>query len=520
MTETEIRQYALNLVQPSRPLTLAELESYLATAADLLRGSIDQADFKAYIFPLMFFKRISDVYLEEFARALEESDGDHEFAAFAENHRFAIPEGSLWGDVRSYTENIGAALQNAFRNIEKANPETLYGIFGNANWTNKDKLPDHKLAALIEHFSTKTLSNTAVSPDVFGNAYEYLIKRFADQSNKKAGEYYTPRSVVNLLINILDPAEGESVYDPACGTGGMLIEVIEHVKSSGGNPKTLWGKLYGQEKVLATSAIARMNLLLHGVEDFKIVREDTLRSPGFYTGNQLAQFDCVVANPPFSLKNWGESEWVSDKWGRNSLGGVPPKGYADWAWVQHMLISARPKTGRVAVVLPQGALFRQGAEARIRTHVLRSGVVDAVIGLAPNLFYGTGLAACVVILSLNKVKVSSGKVLFVNGDQLFKRGRNQNTLEPEHSVRLLQAYQAYDDIDGFSRVVDLEEIEEKGGNLNIPLYVARATTDDKLTLADALMKLETAYGHATETRSALEAELAKWGLGQQQEGLS
>jgi type I restriction-modification system DNA methylase subunit len=266
------------------------------------------------------------VYTEEFTEALAESDGDYEFAAFAENHRFAIPDGNLWTDVRNHTENIGSALQTAFREIEKANPETLYGIFGNANWTNKDKLPDRKLADLIEHFSTMTLSNVSVTPDVFGNAYEYLIKRFADQSNKKAGEYYTPRSVVGLLINILDPREGESVYDPACGTGGMLIEVIEHVKSAGGSPKTLWGRLYGQEKVLATSAIARMNLLLHGVEDFKIIREDTLRNPAFYTGNHVAQFDCVVANPPFSLKNWGEAEWASDKWGRNQLGGVPPKG--------------------------------------------------------------------------------------------------------------------------------------------------------------------------------------------------
>ena len=188
----------------------------------------------------MFFKRITDVYAEEFAAALAESDGDHEFAAFAENHRFAIPEGALWADVRARTENVGSAVQTAFREIEKANPETLYGIFGNASWTNKDKLPDRKLADLIEHFSTKTLSNDAVAPDVFGNAYEYLIKRFADQSNKKAGEYYTPRSVVGLLINILDPQEGESVYDPACGTGGMLIEVIEHVKAVGGSPKTLW----------------------------------------------------------------------------------------------------------------------------------------------------------------------------------------------------------------------------------------------------------------------------------------
>lgn len=493
-------------------LTLPELEQYLAKAADILRGSIDQADFKAYIFPLMFFKRISDVYLEEFSEALDESGGDHEFAAFAENHRFAIPRGNLWGDVRNHTDNIGSALQTAFREIEKANPETLYGIFGNANWTNKDKLPDRKLADLIEHFSTKTLSNAAVPPDVFGNAYEYLIKRFADQSNKKAGEYYTPRSVVGLLINILNPSEGESVYDPACGTGGMLIEVIEHVKAAGGSPKTLWGKLFGQEKVLATSAIARMNLLLHGVEDFKIVREDTLRDPAFYTGNHLAQFDCVVANPPFSLKNWGDTAWGSDKWGRNALGGVPPKGYADWAWVQHMLTSARPKAGRVAVVLPQGALFRQGAEARIRTRILKSDLVDAVIGLAPNLFYGTGLAACVLVLRHQKQPDKQGKVLFINGESLLKKGRNQNTLEPEHARQLLEAYEAFGDIGGLSRVVDLGEISDNDYNLNIPLYVAPAGTGEKLTLEQSLADLEATHERAAETRSALEAELANWGL--------
>jgi type I restriction-modification system DNA methylase subunit len=255
-----------------------------------------------------------------------------------------------------------------------------------------------------------------------------------------------------------------------------------------------------------------MNLLLHGIEDFKIVREDTLRSPAFYTGNHLAQFDCVVANPPFSLKNWGESEWASDKWGRNSLGGVPPKGYADWAWVQHMLTSARPKSGRVAVVLPPGALFRQGADAKIRTHILKSDVVDAVIGLAPNLFYGTGLAASVLILRLQKQPEEKGKVLFINGEHLFRRGRNQNTLEPEHSRQLLDAYELFSYIDGLARVVDLDEIASNDYNLNIALYVAPADTGEKTTLADALADLKSAQAKARDTRAALEVEFAKWGL--------
>ena len=215
---------------PSKRISQQELESYLWGAAVLLRGLIDAGDYKQFIFPLLFFKRVSDVWNEEYQAAVANSNGDLSYAQFAENHRFAIPEGHHWEDVRNRTENIGTALQTAFREIEKANPETLYGIFGNTSWTNKDKLPDRKLADLIEHFSTRTLSNAAVAPDVFGNAYEYLIKRFADQSNKKAGEYYTPRSVVRLLINILNPVDGESVYDPACGTGGMLIEVIERSK--------------------------------------------------------------------------------------------------------------------------------------------------------------------------------------------------------------------------------------------------------------------------------------------------
>jgi type I restriction-modification system DNA methylase subunit len=255
-----------------------------------------------------------------------------------------------------------------------------------------------------------------------------------------------------------------------------------------------------------------MNLLLHGVEDFKIIREDTLRSPAFYTGNHLAQFDCVVANPPFSLKNWGHTEWAADKWGRNALGGVPPKGYADWAWVQHMLTSARPKTGRVAVVLPQGALFRQGAEAKIRTHIIKSDAVDAVIGLAPNLFYGAGLAPCVLVLRQQKQSEEQGRVLFINGERLFKRGRSQNTLEPEHAQQLLDAYEAFGDTDGLSRVVDLDEIAGNDYNLNIPLYVAHADTGEKLTLEQALADLEAANMRVAKTRSALEAELAKWGL--------
>jgi type I restriction enzyme M protein len=513
VTEDETRALARTLV-PANPerITLAELESYLGQAADLLRGAIDQADFKAYIFPLMFFKRISDTYLEEYGQALIESGGDREYASFAENHRFQIPEGCLWDDVRQRTENVGQALVTEMRGIETANPDTLYGIFGGAAWTNKAKLPDATLTDLIEHFSLKPLTNSCVAPDVFGQAYEYLIKRFADQSNKKAGEYYTPRAVVKLLVNILDPKEGETICDPACGTGGMLIEVIEHVKTAGGKPQLLWGKLFGQEKVLTTSGIARMNLLLHGVEDFRIVKGDTLRDPAFFDGDRLARFDCVIANPPFSLEAWGAEVWAADRWGRNKFGVTPPPKNGDWAWVQHMVTSMAPITGRVAVVLPQGALFRGGAEGKIRQAMLDLDLVEAVIGLGPNLFYGTGLAASVMILRARKSEERQGRVLFINAEKQFKRGRNQNTLEPEHVGAIFNFYRSTPVVDGVSHLATLDEIRVNKYNLNIPLYVAAVEAESQLTLTEALSALEDANQAAIVSRLELEKHLTEWGL--------
>ena len=341
-------------------LSISALENHLWESANILRGPVDAADFKTYVFPLLFFKRISDVHDEEYQTALAEAEGDEEYARFPQNYRFQIPEDCHWRDVRAVTTSVGQALQMAMRNIEKANPETLYGIFGDAQWTNKDRLSDALLRDLIEHFSRINLGNQAAQADILGQSYEYLIKKFADATNKKAGEFYTPRSVVRLMVNILDPREGESIYDPACGTGGMLLEAIHHVREQHGDDRTLWGKLFGQEKNLTTSAIARMNLFLHGAADFQIVRGDTLRNPAFFTGDDLATFDCVIANPPFSLEKWGEEVWTSDPYGRN-FAGMPPGKSGDYAWVQHMIKSMAPKTGRMAVVLPHGALFRLGA---------------------------------------------------------------------------------------------------------------------------------------------------------------
>jgi type I restriction enzyme M protein len=493
------------------PVPLAELESHLWESANILRGPVDAADFKTYIFPLLFFKRISDVYLEELSEAMSVSDGDAEYAKFPEFHRFLLPEGALWSDVRDRPANVGQALQRAFREIEQANEKTLYGVFGDAAWANKERLSDELLRDLLDHFSQIPLGNKDIDSDILGQAYEYLIKKFADSTNKKAGEFYTPRSVVRLMVDILDPKEGESVYDPTCGTGGMLLEAVNHVRRNNGDIKTLFGKLYGQEKNLTTSGIARVNLFLHGIEDFKVVREDTLRHPAYFDGDKLATFDCVIANPPFSLKKWGEEVWEKDPYGRN-FAGMPPAKSGDFAWVQHMVKSMNPRVGRMAVVLPHGALFRMAAEGRIRRKILEMDILDAVIGLGPNLFYGTGLAACILVFRMKKRPDRRNRVLVIDGSKQFKKGRNQNTLEPENVEHIFQLYRKYTDTPGEAKVATLDEVATNEHNLNIPLYVEPVAEEETVTVDEALANLKKAYGEACVAEDRLKALLQKNGL--------
>ena len=474
-------------------LTLSKLEQHLAKAAWILKGPVDAADFKVYIFPLLFFKRISDVYDEEFNSALQDSDGDEDYASLTELHRFVVPNGCHWNDVRNTTVNVGKAIQTAFREIEKANQHLLYGIFGDAPWTNKEKLPDSLLTNLIEHFSQYELSNEMVDPDILGQSYEYLIKHFADLTNKKAGEFYTPRSVVHLMGLIIDAEEGESIYDPACGTGGMLLECVNHLREEGRDYRTL--KMYGQEKNLTTSSIARMNMFLHGIEDFEIVRGDTLRSPGHLENDELKKFDCVIANPPFSLKEWGAENWAADPFGRN-IAGIPPKGNADMAWVQHMIKSMKNRTGRMAVVLPHGALFRKGAEGKIREELIKQDLLEAVIGLGGNIFYGTSLAACILVFRAQKQKSRKGKVLFIDGSEQIRVGRAQNYLEKEHIDTLFKWYSKFDDVQNSVKQVSLEDISSKDFNLNIPLYIEREVKDDLPSMAEAIRSLEEAANDA------------------------
>lgn len=487
-------------------LTLSQLEQYLSKAAWILKGPVDASDFKVYIFPLLFFKRISDVYDEEFNIALNESDGDEEYASLPEFHRFEIPEDCHWLNVRETSTNVGLAIEKALRGIEQANQEFLFGIFGDAQWSNKNKLSDKLLIDLIEHFSQYNLGSNNVNPDMLGNAYEYLIKHFADLTNKKAGEFYTPRSVVHLLGLILDPHEGESIYDPACGTGGMLLESVNHLKENNEDYRTL--KLFGQEKNLTSSSIARMNMFLHGIEDFEIYRGDTLRNPAFFEADGIKTFDCVIANPPFSLKDWGAENWTNDPYGRN-IAGVPPNGNGDMAWVQHMIKSMNI-AGRMTVVLPHGALFRKGSEGKIRKALIKQDLLEAVIGLGPNIFYGTQLAACVMVFKQNKEAVKKNKVLFIDASNQVRVGRAQNFLEPEHVNQIFNWYTQNKDVENYVKVASMNNIKDNDFNLNIPLYVEKIIEDNLPSVEVALSDLKTAWIESIEAEEKFKEILNKF----------
>jgi type I restriction enzyme M protein len=478
-------------------VTQSELESYLWGAATVLRGTIDAGDYKQFIFPLLFFKRISDVWDEEYQRALDESDGDVDYASFAENHRFQLPDGAHWSDVRAVATNVGRALQDAVRAVEQANPDKLYGVFGDAQWTNKDRLSDETMRDLVEHFSKETLSTDNVPEDQFGQAYEYLIKRFADDSGHTAQEFYTNRTLVHLMTLILDPQPGESVYDPTCGTGGMLLSAAVELKRQGKEHRNL--KLYGQELNLMSSSIARMNLFLHGIVDFDIERGNTISEPKFLEGDRLQQFDVVLANPPYSIKQWDRKLWSADPYGRNRFG-TPPQGRADYAFFQHILASMDSRAGRCAVLFPHGVLFRD-EEREMRKRIIEADLIDCVLGLGPGLFYNSPMEACVIFCHAAKPAERRGKLLFINAVNEYGRDQNLSMLRPPNVDRILSAYRDWPSEATIARMVDNGEVLANGGNLNIEMYVPRSADAGE---APAL-GLDAAYDAWRETAGAVHA---------------
>ena len=476
----------------TKQITLDEFEHYLWQAAVDLRGQIDATAYKDYIFPLVFFKRICDVRDEEYQKYVD--DGGVEYAeSMMQYSAIKIPMEAHWNVVFNVSENIGQALVDAFRTIEMMNPPKkidnrlvggLEGIFGDkAIWTNKNKMPDAIIRNLLNSFNKLTLSLAACPADEMGMGYEYLIGKFADDAGHTAQEFYTNRTVVELMAEILQLKPHESIYDPTCGSGGMLIKSLTHLKDKGEEWRDV--KVYGQEINAGTAAIARMNLYLHGIHDFSIVNDDTLESPAFTNGGRVQQFDVVLANPPYSIKQWNREAFEHDKYGRNFLG-TPPQDCADYAFIQHILASLDEKNGRCAILLPLGLLSKV-SELEMRTNLIKSDLLEAIIGLGPNLFYNSPMEAMIMVCNRKKPAEMKNKILFINAVNEVVRKNAESKLETQHIQKISKAFFEKKDIENFCKVVDKQTVLDNGSNMTISLYaMPKIEREEVLPLKDSL----------------------------------
>lgn len=491
------------------PLTQQQLQAHLWESANILRGSIDSSDYKNYIFGMLFLKRLSDVFDDEYAAVIArelangrtQAEAEH-IAQDADEYQFYVPERARWKHIRAKSSNIGEEIQKAFRALEERNP-TLIGVLTPIDFNDKNRLPDVTLMRLIAHFDKVRLGHADIpNPDMLGDAYMYLIAQFADDAGKKGGEFYTPRAVVRLIVELLKPRPGMYICDPTVGSGGMLLESLRYVRERGGNPADL--RLFGQEKNLNTWSIAKMNMLLHGLSDQAVIEKgDTLRDPKLKRDGALMLFDRVLANPPFSLKQWGHDDprITQDEYRRFAFG-LPPASYGDLAFVQHM-IATLTLDGMCGVVMPHGVLFRGNKERDIRKGIIERDWLEAVIGLPTNLFYGTGIPAAVLIFNKAKASERRGQVIFIHAAEYFTPGANQNTLSEVDIRRIVEAHDGWADVERFARVVRVEQIAENEYNLNIPRYVDTVEPEESVDLNAAIA----AYQSAVKAREEAEARL-------------
>ena len=493
-------------------LSVDQLEQYLWSAADILRGSIDSSDYKTYIFGLLFLKRLSDRFEEEAEKLISEGVPPKVAWTDPDEHQFFVPDRARWSAIQRRATNIGETLNKACAALEEEN-SALEGVLAGIDYNDERKLGDARnrdtvLARLVQHFSQVSLRNDRMAePDLLGRAYEYLIEQFADDAGKKGGEFYTPRMVVKLIVELLAPTEGIRICDPTVGSGGMLIECAHHIERRGGNQRNL--TLHGQEKNLSTWAICKMNMLLHGLPDARIEKGDTIRDPKLVDEGELLLYDRVIANPPFSLDEWGREVAENDGYGRFRFG-VPPKTKGDLAFVQHM-VAVLNASGQLGVVMPHGVLFRGSAEAQIRQRLLREDLFEAVIGLAPNLFYGTGIPASILVLNRNKAATRKHRVLFIDASGEFEEGSNQNHLRDQDIEHISKTFHAFATVKKYSRVVPLGEIEQNNGNLNISRYVDTSEEEARIDVAEAVQTLRKLEWERTAAEATMNRYLAELG---------
>jgi type I restriction enzyme M protein len=462
-------------------LTLDKLESFLWKSADILRGSIDSSEYKHFIFGLLFLKRLSDQFQEEYKQIKDDPED-------RDNYKFYVPKRARWSSIRKVSEGIGGAIDKAFAALEEEN-EALQDVLVPIEFGDTKRLKDETLSNLIIHFSQKeyNLTNSNLSdPDILGRAYEYLIKQFADDSGKKGGEFYTPNGVVRTLIKILQPEEGMRICDPACGSGGMLIECFRYLKETGQNPENL--TLFGQEKNRNTWAIAKMNMLLHNILDAEIRHADTMADPMNDDGH-LRVFDMVIANPMWNQKEWSKSMFdKGDPYGR-VLYEVPSQSSGDWMWVQHMC-STLNSTGRMGVVLDNGALFRGNREMKCRKGFIEDDLIEGIVALPANLFYNTGSPGCLIIINRSKSDELKEKIFFIHAENEYEEGSGQNFLKEKHIERISKTYQEKSIIEKFSDLIDIQEIRENDYNLNVSRYVDILPEEKPIDITECLKNIE------------------------------
>lgn len=537
-------------------ISLEELKTWLWGSANIMRGTVDSSDFKNYIFGLIFLKRLSDVFDERILAVIDEEDCSADEAMeiiLADNPEQFVSEEARWETLTNKSENIGESIDKAFAKIEEQNP-TLEKVLTAIQFGDKEKLSNELLMRLLRHFNQYKLGNDNLyKADLLGDAYEYLIGKFADDAGKKGGEFYTPHQVVELIVKLIDPQPGHEIYDPTDGCGGMLVESARYIKDNYDNG-TVMGKpnckLYGQEKNLGTWAISKLNIFLHNL-DGDIKRGDTLVNPLHKSGEGLQTFDRVIANPPFSIKEWWEplevnkktkidkngketeiapkySTDLKDKFGRFGLG-IAPRTKADLAFVQHMIASTKDD-GRIGVVVPHGVLFREGDEGKIRKGMLvgkddfKGDLIEGVVGLPPALFFNTGISAAVLIINKNKPAALKNKVIFVDASAEFGEGKAMNFLREKDIKRITTEYnkakqtlvdagEKTEDklselldsvaVTKYLRVVDIEEIKQNDFNLNISRYIDTSEVEAVVNVNDVMKRLMVIDGQLNQVDSKL-----------------
>jgi len=475
------KNLSVSLTDDEGKMNLTQLKQFLWSSADILRDRIDSADYKKYIFGLLFYKRISDVWDEEYKKILEEYH-DEEVAKADHNHKFQVPKDGRWEVIQKQAEGIGYKLNEIFDKLTNANSPKLDKIFDDLDFANKDKFPNEVLQKLINHFSKHNFGDNYVSTDLLGDAYEYLIAQFAADAGKKGGSFYTPREVERVIISILKPHEKDHIYDMAVGSGGFLLEAYHNLKNEAGEKKARSLYLYGQEINIGTYAIAKINMFLHGLDSADIQRGDTLADPKFLNPDgSLKTFDICVANPPYSISEWEYEIFKHDKYGRVAGYEMPPAKKADYAFVLHMVKSMN-ENGRAGIVLPLGVLFRGGAEGRIRENLIKNDLIEVIIALPAKLFYGTGIPAAIVIFNKNKPESHKNKILIVDAEQDYEEGKNQNRLRKKDIEKIVLAFEGYRDIEKYARVISMKELEENEFNLNVRRYIENGEAEETVDI--------------------------------------